>query len=303
MRIIAKSIIREENLKGKSKICRNIEIQLFDEFDRQESVKELYAKTISIPNVRILAVHSPIVNNEGVNIEFIGNDDDYKRIAKTIELAHMFSEYYNERIKVIIHSALDIELLTKIPDIYNNILRFFGVMLAKYPNVDFCIENVIPVNKSKTDEIYMRSNCLFDGIELVNKLNEIFKTDRFGTVLDTCHALTTIRGLQNYFKDYPEITKQFSLEDFFVKNKDCVKLIHLANVINLGYDKGTHGILFKDDDLPLMQEILGYYKKYDYNCDITIEISENDYVLNENFKDNYNKLLNICKDENILIEQ
>lgn len=302
MRIIGKSVVNEGDLRGKLAINGNIEIQLFREFDYRVSIDELYKRTIAIPNIRVLAVHSPIIDGEDVNIEFVDNHDDYRRIMNTIALANKFAEYYNETVKVIIHSALESELFIKLPSVYDTVLRFFEKALIKYPLVDICIENVVPVKKSRIGDIYLRNNCLFDGVDLVKRLNGHFKTDRFGTVLNTCHALVTIRGFRNYFKEYPDIAESFSLEDYFKKNKDCIKLIHLANVEDLGYNKGTHGILFKDEDMSLMNEIMDLYKKYEYDCDITIEILENDYIKNENYKDNYARLLEICKNKNILVE-
>lgn len=302
MRIIGKSVINEGDLRGKSIINGNIEIQLFREFDCRVSIDELYKRTISIPDIRVLAVHSPIIDGEDVNVEFINNTDDYRRIMSTIALANKLAEYYNERVKVIIHSALESELFIKLPSVYNDILAFFSKALVRYPLVDFCIENVVPMKISRKGNIYLRNNYLFDGVNLVKRLNGYFKTDRFGTVLDTCHAIVSIRGLKNYFKGYPDIAESFTLEEYFKENKDCIKLVHLANVVDLGYNKGTHGVLFKDEDMPLMDEIMDLYKKYEYDCDITIEILEEDYVKNENYKDNYARLLKICENKNILVE-
>lgn len=302
MRIIGKSIIKESDLKGKANICKNIEVQLFKEFDDGLKVDFLYNEIIKIEDVKVLVVHSPIIDGEDVNFEFMTNYKDSNRIMNSIILAGKLSKYYNEKVKVVIHSAFRYENYDKMPGLIDRVVEFFQEIFYRYPLVDFCIENVVPIKITRNGNFYLRNNCLYDGVDLVKRLNFYFSTNRFGTVLDTCHALITIRGLKNYFSDYPEISKKFSLEEYFEVNKDYIKLIHLANVINLGYDKGTHGILFRDEDMPLMNEIMNYYKKYNYNCDITIEILEDDYVKNDNFRDNYYKLLKLCKDRNILIE-
>ena len=129
----------------------------------------------------------------------------------------------------------------------------------------------------------------YDNVKLANFLNEVFRTNRFGTVLDTAHILTTIRIYERIFSDYEEIKEKFSIEKYFEKNKDVIKLIHLADLKNLGFRKGEHGVKF--DNKEDMKFFIDLYKKYEYDCDITIEITEKDYVKNENFENNF-KMLN-----------
>lgn len=302
MHIIAKSQILIPNILGKAKICKDIELQLFDEFDNfNDCVDDLYQTVINIPDINIRCVHSPLESGEDVNIEFLENEKDFFKLSKTVELAGRLSDYYNETIKIIMHSSFNYENYKKIPSLLKRIEDFVEKSLDKYKNIIICIENVIPCKFSKEKELFFRNGCLFDNIKLVKHLRTKLNTNRIGTVLDTCHMMITLQTLDNIFKDnYIDYIKEFDMEKFFIENKDYIQLIHLCDVKNLGYNKKEHGIKFESDRLYLMSNLIDLYLEYNYRCDITIEIIEDDYVINNNFKENYEILKTMLKNNYIL---
>lgn len=71
-------------------------------------------------------------------------------------------------------------------------------------------------------------------------------------------------------------------------------LIHLANVGDNGYGKNNHGIGFiQGKDLDLLYDIMKLYNKYEYNCPITIEVREEDYLNPINYLKTKENLLSI----------
>lgn len=296
MKILGKSAIKTEDLKGKARLDKYIEIQMLKEFESNNvDINKYYNEIVSIPEIDIIALHVPIISGNNINIEFIGNYMDRCRISNSIILAGKLSKHYNHKIKVVIHTAMKYEIYDKMPVLFENIVNFFEEYFYRYPLLDYCFENVVPLEIG--NDFKLRNGCLYDNVKLANRLNFCFSTDRFGTVLDTCHALVTERVFKNMLHDYPELLKNISLENFFKENKETIKLIHLCDVTNLGFVKGTHGIKF--EDINLMEQIMDFYKKYNYDCDITIEITEKDYVKNDNFKDNLSSLKKICIDKKI----
>lgn len=290
MYILAKSALKKEDIIAKSLICKDIELQLFNEFENDnDCVEQLYSMVTSIPDINIQAVHSPIIDGEDINIEFIDNATDYFRLFKTIELAGLLSNFYNHEIKVIIHTAFRFDNYKRMPYLLEKIEYFIKMCLQEYDKITICFENVVPC-KFNGDDLFLRNGCLFDNVKLAKYLKEKLNTNRIGTVLDTCHMLVTIRALKKLFKDgYLNKVKEINIERYFIENKEIIKLIHLCNVDHLGYNKGEHGILFRHngDDINLLSELINFYKEYQYRCDITIEIAESNYIENENFKNNY----------------
>ena len=275
MKILAKSAIKKIDIYGKTKICKDIELQIFNEFNKfNDCVQSLYDLIIST-DADIHVVHSPLISGEDINIEFIENPEDNFRLSKTIELAGKLSDYYNHNIKIVFHTAFRFENYEKFPSILEKMEEFIENYLKEYNKIIFCIENVIPCKVTKDKKTYMRNGCLYDNVKLVKYLRNKLETDRIQTVLDTCHAMVSIEFLENAFsKNYKELFEEFNinLEQFFIENKDIIGLIHLCDVKNLGYKPKEHGIKFKYDRLFVFNYIMSMYEKYDYDCDITIEI-------------------------------
>jgi len=288
MKIMIKSGLSEKNFIVRKKLNENnIEIQLLKEFYSNEISLMEYFNMIVNSELDISIIHTPLVDGEDVEI-----DDFYDKVKKdiffkTCELANMVGIKFNKNIIVIVHCAMnfnqDITNLNKIKLIDNVLLDGFN----KYPNISIAIENIIPlVNNYKG--AYGRNGFLNDNCMYVNYFIEKYGfEDKIGTVLDTCHALITIKLLE-YCK------MSITLDKFFEWNNNNVMLIHLANVGDNGYGKNNHGIGFiQGKDLELLNDIMNLYNKYEYNCPITIEVREDDYLNPINYLKTKENLLSI----------
>lgn len=292
MYIVGKSKIDKGQLVSKSKICKYIELQLFNELENRDygDIDDLFEIVTTTDNMDVIVLHAPLLKSDDLCLELIG-DDKYKRqLYNTAFLAGELSKFYKHEIKIVIHFGLEFETLFKMPFLENRIRNYFYKFLSEYPLITFCIENVVPCKKSN-DSIIFRNGCFFDNIRLINYYRELLKTDRIGSVLDTCHMTSTLRTTELIFGNlYPGFIINLNEDRFFEENKNVVKLIHLSDVDSLGYIESEHGILFRDNKIDRMEYFINLYKKFGYDCDITIEIQESDYIKNDNFRDNYRKL-------------
>ena len=291
MNINAKSCIKTKELKGKTDICKNIEVHLSKEYDNFTSTTEQMMDIIKKnENANITCLHSPMDNKSGkfINVEYFGNEEiDYKW-KETVKFADKLVKYYGHEINIVVHNTCPYIYYMMMPGLLDRVIEMFKWSL-EFPSINFCIENVTPINYNSNLETVRFINGHFDdNVNLVKYLREKLNTNRIRTTLDTCHAITTVRILNKIYKDQPlDVLEKITLDKFFEINKDVIGLIHLADVEDLGFISGQHGILFKEERIPELYNILDIYNKYNYDCDITIEITEKDYVKNENFKKMY----------------
>jgi len=289
MKILMKSsLIEKELLARKALNENNIEIQLFEEFYGEKISLIEYFNTIISSGLDISVIHTPLVNGESVEIDHFYEKRKKSVFLKTCELSNMLGSRLKKNILVIVHCTMsykeDINNSDKIKLIDDTLLY----ALNKYSNISIAIENVIPVVVNHPG-IYGRDGFLNDNCLYVDYFTEKYGLkDRIGTVLDTCHALITMKLLQ-YCK------KVITLDQFFSWNKSNIKLIHLANIGGNGYGKNNHGTGFiEGDELQLLNDIIELYFKYNYSCPITIEVSEKEYINPVNYlrtKDNLLKIL------------
>ncbi|WP_298844589.1 hypothetical protein [Clostridium sp.] len=288
MKILMKSGLSKENFIVRKKLNENnIEIQLLKEFYSNEISLMQYFNMIVNSELDVSIIHTPLVDGEDVEI-----DDFYDKIKKdvffkTCELANMVGIKFNKNIMVIVHSSMnfnqDITNLNKIALIDNVLFDVFN----KYPNILIAIENIIPLANNYKG-YYGRNGFLNDNCMYVDYFIDKYGfKDKIGTVLDTCHALVTIKLLE-----YCKIS--ITLDKFFEWNKKNVMLIHLANLGDNGYGKNNHGIGFiEGKDLELLSDIMYLYHKYEYDCPITIEVREKDYLNPVNYLKTKENLLSI----------
>lgn len=177
--------------------------------------------------------------------------------------------------------------------IFDKLIKMFERSISEYPLLNYAIENVVLMADLNTFRI--ATNVYNECIPLVNVLNEYFgiSYNYFGTVLDTCHAVSTIRTYNNILKNYPEV-KVPTIDDYFAEYKDTAKLIHLADVVNLGLRKEEHGIVFNDKEV--MKQYVDLYKKHNYDCNIVLEIQESDYLISQNLLNNYKMLQSLMEE-------
>lgn len=277
--ILAKSALKVEELLSKKECgAKNIEIQLLENFLEEKLDYDKYIKMIKQSGLNIVAVHTPITKQIDIEVERLIKTQNKAMFFKTCSLAESFAEQYNKNILVIIHISWSMEEFLIFSDILKEVNDILIEALEKYKNIEIGIENVIPLEQTP-DKLFTRNGYQFDNVEFVNYFKSIYETSRIGTVLDTCHIITTLRFMEALVQCGAGGTKNLNLEAYFEKNKDTVKLIHLANVKELGLKKNTHGTPFEENkkDINTLREIFKFYNKYKYKCPITIEVFEVDY--------------------------
>ena len=266
-----------------------IEIQLFKEFYNKDISLTEYFNTIISSGLNINIIHTPLVDRGDIK-----TDDFYKKeskdiFIKTCELANMVGDELKKNILVIVHSGMSFEEEKNNLNIIKIIDDTLLYALNKYPDISIALENIISI-VANSKGVYGKNGFLNDYCLYIDYFIDKYGfKDQIGTVLDTCHALITIKLLQ-----YCKIP--LTLDQFFDWNKRNVKLIHLANIGDNGFGENNHGIGFIEcKDLELLNSIMNLYFKYDYNCPITIEVIEKEYSNPVNYLRTKENLLNLIK--------
>ncbi|MDF2879677.1 MAG: hypothetical protein K0R54_234 [Clostridiaceae bacterium] len=283
MKILAKSIIDKNNIIDKvRKGCNNLEIQLFSDFinkNNDELVEEIKSVCCNV-----FAVHMPLIDSEEVNLEYFTNDRYEELFFKVCEFSQMLADCYKHEITIIIHNGFSLPMYEKIPELFYTLIEIFDTAIDEYKNINFAFENILPFIIKKDIPLISRSGFLNENAIIAKFFNENCIKSVFGTVLDTCHAMITMRILNKLFDEEPVVKdKKYDLEYYFRENKDTIKVIHLANVEELGYKPLQHGAPFLEQDINILKEIMNLYEKYSYECFITIEVFEKDYLNSVNF--------------------
>ena len=290
MQILIKCALYEKELFARKQLKENnIEIQLFKQFYNEEVSLTEYFNTMISSGLNINIIHTPLMKGEAVEIQDFYKKEMKDIFLKTCKLSNMLGKKLNNNILVIVHCAMNYEQDIKDVDEMKVIDDTILYALKEYPNISIAIENIIPIVVSYTGPQgrngFLNDNCLYVEY-FINKYG--FK-DRIGTVLDTCHALTTIKLLQ-----YCKIP--ITLDQFFDWNKENIKLIHLANIGDNGYGINNHGTGFiEGGDLELLNDIIKLYFKYNYICPITIEVIEEKYSNPINYLKTKENLLKLLK--------
>lgn len=292
MQILAKSALNKEELDCKINIgCDGIEIQLltelidgkFGRYKKAEDIKEFK----DLLNYPVKAVHAPLLNYFGmqdINIEEMSREN-LPLLDQIFYIANAYGKKQNIKVLVIVHTETYLDKLLLQQDAWNQLVSAIGGLLFKYPYTEIGIENVTPICSINSDCIHLCSGFYKDNIEIVKKLREMLNTDRVGTVLDTCHAMITKKYMDAIYKELlGKENSDFNLSKFFKINKDYIKLVHLADAKGNGFGHDNHGVEFNSDNIRKLEEIISYYNLYGYDCPITLEIREDNYLICEGYK-------------------
>lgn len=253
--------------------------------------------------IPVSSVHTSLMNGQDVEIDKC-LVNDYVNIASAnyhcsklndaFMAAEYCGDYQNRKVTVVAH------LSNPFIQQPSKMAQFIEKFLNAYPHCDLAIENVLLMNK--IGELCPGSECgtTSEFIQRVKKELSIDNQNRIGTVLDTCHALSTIRiknliklnGKLNQLSIDDEINQ---LENYFISNKGLCKIMHFNNASGLGIKKKEHGTVFEDKDYDLFTKILEFYNTYIKEADFVIEIREEDYSNSINFKKTVNQLKTIIK--------
>lgn len=271
----AKSSWKPEEIDVRTNIekCDGIEIQLLGKDDKFYSDNWLDNINIS----KITAIHMPLdlSNNNDFLIE---TPDGFEIFQETIKRAQKIQDMNKNPMAIVAHmenSVKNLEALGLYKDLINNI-RY---EMIKYPTIDLCIENT-----AMGEYLYD-----FPNVQAAKDVN----LPNVGTVLDTCHMLTHLKVIESLIENNLE-ADEWTMRDYFEKNKHFCKHLHLANS-EYGNKKvggrtrkvlglyGGHGSPFIDKNNENLQKIIECLKNYRYDVNIIHEVPEDDYSKPENY--------------------
>ena len=291
MKIVAKSMLIKEHILDKvKKGCDALEIQLGNELYNSPSphdIKNLFDNNLL--NIKdIYSVHLPLgANRLDTNLDDVFSSDRIFAFYDACEIAQKSSEIWNHPVRLILHFEMDFDKFIRADYIREYILNTFKEALSKYSNVIFSIENIIPI-LPKENGWYMACNYYDDHVKLVHYLRKELKTDRFSTVLDTCHAEMSIYYMNHILSILDQQYETHNMEDYFRINSELCDTIHLCTFKVDGYYK-NHGLGFMDSKDKLV-DFLRLWNKYTKNAALVLELREDNYLNSINFLENANLL-------------
>lgn len=287
--VLAKAALDKGQLDRKLEIgCDGIELQLLAELVNGQVGKYFQAEDVydleQFKDYDIKVVHAPILSFYGLSDVTLEDfvDEDMVFLEQVFKVADYFGKLHNRKTLIVIHSETTVKLMKALGDIWGRAIKFLGYLLLKYPNTEIGIENVTPLRGISTKPIQLCNNFKFDNVDMANTLRKELNTDRVGTVLDICHAKISKKYMDVIYQAVGDIEPDnYDLEEYFKANKDVIKLIHLADFAGSGYGKGKHGIGIGPHNENSMKEFVELYNKYNYNCMITLEVEENNFLISD----------------------
>ncbi len=293
MKLIAKASLEIKEVREKVRCgCDGIEYNLMEDFMvHGDSFLDFYPREIfTLHNVE--AVHVPyMANRQMMHMEHIFQHRDYSAVDNVFRLAQHCAQIWEHRVLVVIHCGLSMYDFMEF-ELFRKVLEErLTEVFEKYPQVDMAIENVVNMEYKPGDGKMPRlcNGIFLDIVEIVGYLREKFGS-RVGAVFDTCHAMMTDKYMTALLKEadfYPEVPEgrspeiDYSLERFFEANRHFCKLIHFNDFIGNGYQI-NHGTGFASQEK--VDYLLELYRKYQFDCPLTLEIREEDYEDCVNFR-------------------
>lgn len=284
MKIYAKASFDSGEIREKIKCgCDGLEFNLEEDFLRKGSCFETcyLQEWFTMYNVEV--VHVPFyANGQVMNMECIFQHEDVRPVRNVFRLAQFCADIWKHRILVVIHSSLSFYEFMEFETYRSRLEHLLEQFFADFPMVDLAIENVVPMEYKKTAAKSPRlCNGIFtDLIEMVRYLRKRFG-ERIGSVLDICHAAMTEKYMKillqaaDFFpqEPLPEYL-DYSMEHYFQIHQGICRLIHFNDFTGNGYME-NHGTAFQDQEKA--DALLRLYRKYAYDCPLTLEIREEDY--------------------------
>lgn len=303
MLIFAKSALDKQQLDCKMEIgCDGLEIQLLTELVDGKLGNYFNAEdAINLDRFKhypVSVVHVPLLSHYGmedVNIESFC-DEDFKMLDQVFYIANFFGLMQNKTVLVVCHSETDKQNMMLVSDTWKQVKTAIGSLLLKYPYTELAIENVTPLRRVGSGNMHLCNNFHFDNVEMAKELRAEFSTDRIGTCLDVCHAMIARKYMLALFKELGEEPENYSLDAYFEANKDYIKLIHLADFKGNGYGPGKHGTAFDENSKEKLRWIMSLYDKYNYQCPITLEVGETNYLISDNYAVTRNVLRSVLSE-------
>ena len=292
MEIYAKAALDARQIEVKQHIgCDGIEIQLLGEL-LEKNPSGMYREAEETWNlsdfdrVPVKAVHAPLVSSFDLTLEKMTSTGLFPPtiLYNACKVAEHFGRRNSGEIPVVVHTELAVDDDFTATGMYSEIRTMIDRALKTYPHVIICIENVTPLRGMSKCGLSLSNNFAGDNVFLVKALLKDLKTDRIGTVFDTCHAMIAAKYVNALCRGVGVLAPDLSLEHFIMTNRGVCKLIHLAGMKGSGYGGDNHGIPFSEQNEELCREILDLYQKYEYNCPVTLEVSEADYLTCDGYR-------------------
>lgn len=300
--IYAKASLDKGEMQEKIRCgCDAIELNLEDDFLRHgDDFLEYYGKEIfAMKDIQV--IHIPFnQDQEMLNLEWIFGHKDISVIENVFALAQYCSGIWKHRVVVVVHSCMAMYDFMQFELLQEKIVNGLKTLFAQYDQVDLAIENTVLLEMGKKDKpVFRLCNGIYqDTSELVKWLRGYFG-DRIGSVLDICHAMMTEKYLKvlleaaNIGSIFPDVViEDINMEHYFQMNQGICKLIHFNNLQDNGY-RENHGTPF--ETLDEVMELLELYEKYQYDCPLTLEIREDNYLDCCNYKKTKNLIEEVCK--------
>lgn len=254
---------------------KNIEIQLLEKEVSKQSYQDTL-KVINEENADIRVVHTPLIpNGDGTCYEVALDRLLVSDYEKVLEECFKYCEYVakieNHKIKMVVHNEFTKMIWSETNAIKEKIAPIINRLLKTYPDVNLVIENGQVVSEYG----FQILTKMEDASYAVNELNKYVEPNRIFTLMDTCHLMMVWKNWELFNSvDETNWEQQFKNATEFYP----LGLIHLNNLHMNGI--GTdHGIAFENQnekDMDKLKQIMENYKKY-ANCEITIEVREDDY--------------------------
>lgn len=290
MIIASKSSTDISQLRERQKLgVRFVELQLFERDVINTSKFTQIIDNILQTNLEVVAVHTPI--KDEYTIESLATDKGFNMIRNTCALSDEISKITGKTIHVIVHFETRLDRM-KNWGIFETIAVKIKELLEEYENIIINIEN-LTILFDEDGILVPRAGYLLDNVDICKELKKRLKTKRIGTVLDTCHAISSIRYIEAFkIKDI----KKINIKKYFRGNKGYLNIVHLANAVGYGNGEGHAAGFYTEHDIELLEEMLGYLKEIDYKGIVSIEVMEKDYLNCVVFEDTFQKINKILKD-------
>ena len=257
---------------------KNIEIQLINEFVGEQEYENT-RNAINNYNANITVVHTPLISGKDtkaieISLNHLLDNHNFEIFKDTCKYAQYISELENHRIKVVVHNDYSEENWQETDLIKEKIGPRVKDVLNEYNNVDIVLENSSSYGDGKYG--FKTISSMSDVSYAIKELNE-FIPGRIESLIDTCHILIgwelwkRILGSSENISDWNEEFKKAT-------QYSSIGLIHLNNIRDNGCGK-NHGTAFdynEESNVIELKAIMQAYEKY-ANCDITIEVREDNY--------------------------
>lgn len=288
MKFICKSALNDAQLRHAVGLgADGIELQLYEEFYvSPKSVKTYgWGKFVNLQRLAqypITAIHMPIRKENSTNFENLLVVDHANVFTNICSLANAIGQERTSRVLVVMHCEMSYNQLNE-TGLLELIAEKLRIILAKYPYVELGIENLMPI-VTKDNKVGLRNGFADSNVQLVKDLRMRLHVNRIGTVLDMCHALSSIRIMQEIYTNILDMPDAMCGVEYYMRsNAGVCSEIHLASVKGFGFKEDEHGVAFDEQSPMSIEAFVEMYRDMHYECPICIEMREQDYCNRLNF--------------------